>query len=166
MGMSEILAARFWDKVKKGGPDECWPFQGKRHRQGYGLLNRSGRQTTAHRVAWELSFGPIPSGLQGLHHCDNPPCCNPGHLFLGTPADNMEDARRKGKFNPTLNPRMRLPQLWKKGHAPLGPRRFPPSSIRKIRSSQQSQRTLARRWGVSAMTIYAIQKRHIYKDVL
>ncbi len=51
----------------------------------------------AHRASWQISFGPIPDGLQVLHTCDNPPCCNPAHLFLGTQLDNIYDMCAKGR---------------------------------------------------------------------
>lgn len=64
---------------------------------GYGQYRYRGRDTYAHRVAYERAFGPIPKGLLVLHRCDNPCCCNPDHLFLGTHADNMKDKTSKGR---------------------------------------------------------------------
>lgn len=87
-------AAPFGDRVDRRGPDECWPWTGATT-SGYGRLSRAGRMVYAHRVAFELSSGPIPSGLEVCHTCDNPLCCNPTHLWLGTHQQNMADMGRK-----------------------------------------------------------------------
>jgi len=93
----EALVARFWSKVDKSG--DCWPWKAGRSNWGYGAFTATRReQVGAHRVSFELENGPIPSGLQVLHRCDNPPCVNPAHLFLGTAADNMHDRWRKGRY--------------------------------------------------------------------
>lgn len=83
----------FWSMVAKS--DGCWVWTGTRWSTGYGRLV-GGR--AAHRVAWELTNGPIPRGLLVCHHCDNPPCCRPDHLFLGTSKDNAMDASAKGRL--------------------------------------------------------------------
>lgn len=81
----------------------CWEWQLGKDRVGYGRLkvqlgSRSEfRYTSAHRYAWELFRGPIPAGLNVLHRCDNRPCCNPAHLFLGTQKENIDDMHRKGR---------------------------------------------------------------------
>jgi hypothetical protein len=94
----ETLADRFWPRVdRSGGPDVCWPWTGKTI-HGYGFISRNHRHVGTHRVAWELTNGPIPDGLWVLHRCDNPPCCNPAHLWLGTVADNMADAAIKERL--------------------------------------------------------------------
>lgn len=106
---------RFWSYVSKGTESECWVWTGHRHRFGYGMISRVGQHSmlTAHRVSWELTNGPIQDGKQVLHKCDNPPCCNPAHLFLGTHLDNMADAVAKGRLSfPVMrgesNPKARL----------------------------------------------------------
>lgn len=89
-----ITAERLWSQVdRSGGPDACWLWQGHCDRGGYGRLAGA----RAHREAWVQTFGPIPDGLWVLHRCDNPPCCNPRHLFLGTPKDNTRDMMEKGR---------------------------------------------------------------------
>jgi hypothetical protein len=91
----EHLPERFWARVAKTDGDGCWEWQGSRNRAGYGRFGF--RQTPTHRLAWELTNGPISDGLFVCHRCDNPPCVRPDHLFLGTHADNMNDMDAKGR---------------------------------------------------------------------
>ena len=80
---------RFWSKVEK--TRGCWFWTGHTNGAGYGLLLYDGRKQLAHRIAWELTHGPIPKGELILHRCDTPACVNPDHLRLGTQRDNMRD---------------------------------------------------------------------------
>ncbi len=93
----------FWPRVKIGSTDECWPWTGYIDRcTGYGLVATAEinpkRPTTTHRVAFYLTYGPIPKGVCVLHKCDNRPCCNPNHLFDGTKKDNTQDMIKKGRL--------------------------------------------------------------------
>ncbi len=85
---------RFWLKVKK--TDMCWLWKGYLTRKnGYGKISFNKKDQVAHRVSWQLKNGDIPTGMSVLHKCDNPPCVNPDHLFLGTQRDNVLDMVRK-----------------------------------------------------------------------
>jgi hypothetical protein len=86
-----------WERIARGGSDDCWPFLGARSRKGYGQMRLGGRQIQAHRLAFRLAHGIDPGALFVCHRCDNPPCCNPAHLFLGTHLDNNRDCKAKGR---------------------------------------------------------------------
>jgi Autographiviridae endonuclease len=92
---------RFWSKVENASGADCWQWLGHTEDYGYGMfsIKRNGKHISvlAHRMAWELRRGPIPDGLCVLHHCGNPGCVNPDHLFLDTRTGNMEDKVRKGR---------------------------------------------------------------------
>ena len=84
---------RFWSYVDtSGGDDACWLWKGQINHNGYGLFSIKGKKTIASRMAAIIALGPLPEGRIVCHHCDNPPCCNPNHLYFGTARDNMRDA--------------------------------------------------------------------------
>lgn len=97
-GLKIPLAERFWVHVAKAGPDDCWEWQRRKDRRGYGLIGGDKRETLqAHRVAYEFEVAPIPDGLVIRHKCDNPACCNPAHLETGTQADNIMDMMKRNR---------------------------------------------------------------------
>lgn len=89
--------ADVWERVAKGAFDECWPWQGGVNSKGYGQMRVNYKQLPAHRIAYIDATGIQPGELCVLHRCDNPPCCNPAHLFLGTRGDNNRDCAAKGR---------------------------------------------------------------------
>jgi hypothetical protein len=92
---------RFWKRVDKKSDDECWLWTGPVNKSGgYGVIAVAGFVTTAHRVSYELVHGPVGNTYDVciLHTCDNPPCCNPNHLFKGTRKDNVADMVQKGRM--------------------------------------------------------------------
>jgi hypothetical protein len=101
----KTVEERFWSKVDKNGPvvkpalGPCWIWKAAKNSSGYGEFTFNGKQQSVHRIVWQLTHGSIPEGLCILHHCDNPPCVRPDHLFRGTIADNNHDAMAKGRNN-------------------------------------------------------------------
>lgn len=83
-------------KIDRTG--DCWVWTGATDDDGYGIFRSGGSVFRAHRVSYEENVGPIPDGLGVLHHCDNPPCVRPDHLWTGTTAQNTEDKMRKGRW--------------------------------------------------------------------
>jgi HNH endonuclease len=108
--MDENQIARFWEKVDKSGrtPEHCqylgacWAWTGRTNTHGYGRVSYRNpigdvSDLLAHRVSWFITNGATPEGIKVLHKCDNPPCVNPAHLFLGTQLDNVKDMQTKGR---------------------------------------------------------------------
>ena len=126
----------FWVKVKRGQADECWPWLAYTKPDGYGQVSIFGEVHYAHRVAWALTHGPIPRGRSVLHECDNPPCCNPAHLFLGTQGTNIADMNQKRR----------------NGRTKLGA-----DDIIVIRASDATPNALATEYGVSASQIRRVR---------
>jgi hypothetical protein len=89
---------RFWDKVSIPPEDGCWTWNGATLGDGYGVIGHGkSKVVRAHRLSWEMAKGTIHDGMFVCHHCDNPPCVNPDHLFLGTALDNTRDMDNKGR---------------------------------------------------------------------
>ncbi len=101
---------RFWAKVDKRGPDECWPWTGARGSGGYGVFTIDRTNFVASRVACAIKHDGFPLKVEknrafpslALHSCDNPPCCNPAHLRCGTWSDNGQDVRERKRQNPAF----------------------------------------------------------------
>ena len=157
---ARTLDERFWAKVHK--TESCWLWTGGlTGKSGYGGIyvaqhqkpGRSARPSYAHRVSWELHFGPVPEGAHVLHSCDVRHCVNPAHLFLGDQAANMKDAASKGRFNV---PRPR--------HARRKLSEADVAEIRRLRAAGCLLVPLAERFGVSksAISQIALGKRRVY----
>lgn len=159
------LEDRFWGKVERRGPDECWWWQAAKV-AGYGVLNvgriRDGtrRMVKAHRVSWQMSIGPIPKGMLVLHRCDNPSCVNPSHLFIGTNRDNVADMRSKGRGRYIGNGGLRGSAHGKSKLTEVGA-----AEIRQRVDSGESQASVARDFGLSRATINHIIKGRTWRHV-
>lgn len=151
---------RFWAKVdKSAGPDGCWFWTAGTSKRGYGMFRvRPGTDggVAAHRFAYEESNGPIPDGLCACHHCDNPLCVNPSHIFPGTHADNMADRARKGRYR----------GLQGEDHPAA---RLTEADVKEIRrlyqAGQRDLSALAERFGVLPHTVYQAATRRTWRHI-
>lgn len=153
---------RFWQKVAIGKRGECWPWTGHRNTHGYGIIatrdppNR--QRFRAHRIAYELHHGTIvPPDVLVLHSCDNPPCCNPRHLFLGTQADNVADMHTKNRESGGSQPGERNPFS-----------KLTDADVRAIRSELAKGRTYAdigKQFGVHLSVIGRIATRKSWTHI-
>ena len=143
---------RFFSKIKKS--NSCWLWQGGRWSQGYGRFKSRGIDLKAHRISYSIYKGEIQNGLLVCHYCDNPPCVNPDHLFLGTNKQNTQDMLRKGRhsFTGSMNPKAKL-----KDQDII--------EIRRMILEGIFQKEIGRKFNVSQATISDIKLRSIWKHV-
>ena len=165
------LSVEFWQLVDQtAGPDACWPWTHTLSGSGYGRLQRD-RHYAAHRVAYQLATGVDPGALYVLHRCDNPPCCNPAHLFLGTNDDNMADMAQKGRApggnaSGSRNGMRTHPDSVIRGSANRSAK-LSEAQVREIRARHpaESSRALAAAFGVGASTVKRILRRESWTHV-
>jgi hypothetical protein len=147
---------QFWARLDTtSSPTGCWLWTGAKDPCGYGNLKRDGRYSKAHRVAYELANGPIPKGVRVLHRCDNPPCCNPDHLFLGSQRDNIVDRNTKGRGNYAVGTGHYLTRLTEDDVR----------EIRRLHAEGTKQSVLAARYNLGRTTLWLIVHRHTWKEV-
>lgn len=161
-GMNGRELKRFWEKIEKV-PDGCWLWRGNTRGKGYGRL-WVGRYIAAHRFSYELHNGPIPSGKFVCHRCDVPACVNPAHLFIGTPKENIEDAKAKLRHSPFTRANIfpaRAPGRQKgepagelNPRAKLSTEDIP--TIRQRRACGETYASIARDFGVSLHSIHDV----------
>lgn len=147
---------RFWSKVSRKGPDECWDWTASTLGKGYGAFLYAGSMKSASRVAWTLTHGD-PGELFVCHHCDRPICCNTNHMFLGTNRDNMQDMLAKGRGKKT-GPR---------GES-LSFSKLTDAIVRAIRGHAHmgvAKSDLARAFGVSKQLISAVCLRQVWGHI-
>lgn len=152
----ENVARRFWGRVSQPA-DGCWEWQGRRQtRYPYGQTTYRGRAIPAHRLAWIITHGDIDAGLVVCHRCDNPPCCRPDHLLLGTYAENSADMVTKGR------------QARRRGTQASGAK-MTAELVRELRARYDaggvSTHQLAAEYGLSSMPVWRAVTRRSYVDV-
>tara|TARA_R110000751_G_C13691239_1_gene472360 strand:- start:309 stop:848 length:540 start_codon:yes stop_codon:yes gene_type:complete len=146
--------APFEDRLLAGferGPG-CWLWNKARITKGYGHLRRDGTMVLAHRAMFEMFVGPIPDGMFVLHKCDNPPCVNPEHLFLGTQKENMADKIAKGRGNHA------------KGEANSSAK-LTEAQVLEIRSATEIHREIGVLFGVAQQTVSNIKNRRTWQHI-
>jgi hypothetical protein len=172
----QILARAdyFWDHLDRSNPDICWEWTGRISALGYGVMKVNQKLWMAHRLAWILTHGPITIAQHVLHRCDNRPCCNPAHHFLGNQQINVADMIAKGRqastelrsaamklfheefratdplYHEKLSQRVRGTKHWAT--------KLTEDDIRRIRSLDGSSRQIAEQFGISARTIRKIRQ--------
>ena len=150
--ITDKFRKRFWAKVNRSmGVDECWPWLASTGFRNYGKFKINDTYVTAHRVAYFLAFGPFDESLNVNHKCDNPVCCNPYHLYVGTQADNNTDVIKRHRYD-----------MRRCGH-PLFTDVGTIQEIRQLHSQKVSMREIAKRYNCSSIPISnIIHRRYCY----
>jgi hypothetical protein len=148
------IERRFWQKVWVPSAKACWPWQGAKDRQGYGFIKRKdGVQYRAHRLSYEMYQGPIPPGGLVCHHCDNPSCVNPNHLFVGTPVDNARDMVRKNRHCRLCGEKNPMAKLTD-------------AQVIQIRRDKRSHINIAKDFAISVYQIKSIRSGRCWKHLI
>ena len=147
---------RFWSKVDVGGKGECWEWRAGVGPNGYGRFKIGARLFRSHRIALALSTGDGLGGYFACHHCDNPRCCNPSHLYAGTAKTNVADMVQRGRHGGNKlnrggenNPFAKLTE----------------DLVRSIRKDKRTRSEIARDYGIAPSTVKAVKCRYFWKDV-
>lgn len=143
---------RFWARVDRKEPDDCWEWTAARQRFGYGIVKWDSKTTLAHRVALSLTDGIWKTPLHVCHSCDNMACCNPAHLWRGTYLDNIRDMDGKGRrTRPTgeINGNAKLTE----------------ADVIAIRSSGKRVSDLAKEYDLSRTTIWAVRNSKVWRHI-
>jgi hypothetical protein len=139
-------------------PNGCWEYTRALNAYGYGGISLNGKTVRVHRLAYEAWKGPIPDGMFVCHRCDNRPCFNPEHLFLGTAADNNSDMTDKGRANRVgFRPGTQATSAQRS--------RLAEDDVRAIRASSESATSLAARYGISRSYVHNIIARRKWRDL-
>lgn len=168
--ITAAIAGRFNAKVIQRGPGECWPWAAATNLGGYGIFQINGKPYGAHRVAYIIKNGDIPEPMCVCHTCDNPPCCNPAHLWLGTMTDNRADCVRKGRqakgdghwtrLYPDMHPRLAGEQcgaaVWSAAVV---------RQVRRLAADHISQAEIARRLKIPRSTVGRFVRRENFREV-
>jgi hypothetical protein len=162
------LAERFWSQVNRADADACWLWTGRVSRDGYGTVS-DGRPLRAHRVAYELTHGPIAPGLCVMHRCDRPLCVNPRHLSLGTNADNSRDmCGKKRQATGARHGSHTNPEQWARGER-QGLSKLTEDDVRRMRtmhaSGSRSLYSLAAEFHISRPQVANIVSGRQWKHV-
>lgn len=153
-----VLTKSNLKKLTKRSARGCWVWPYASDKKGYGMKRENGTLTYVHRISWRLFNGPVPHGKFVCHKCDNPPCCNPNHLFVGTRIDNQNDMRSKGRH---ANP----PTHYGESH-PL--HKLTNASVRRIKSRLAAggvMQHIANDYGVSLQAIYNIKRKRTWVSI-
>lgn len=148
-----LVEDRFWTYVDKTG--DCWLWLGSNNGVGYGQIRLCGTLKYAHRISYELKYGPVPSGLYVLHKCDTPSCINPDHLFIGRQVDNVKDMITKGRDNHARGSRIYLAKLTEENIV----------EIRKLFTTGLTQQKIADLYNVSDTAISDIFNHRTWNHV-
>lgn len=145
--IDSLTLDRFWSKVDKRSPEECWVWIAGKRRRGYGMFASGpsgGLSSAAHRASWQIRNGEIPHGLFVCHRCDNPTCVNPEHLFVASHDENMRDQVLKGRA--------------RRGSS-HNQAKLTEDEVRAIRTSMDTASILAKRYSIHVATVRKIITR-------
>lgn len=155
----DISSDKFWSRVNIGSHKDCWNWRGFISDSGYGVFSYAkSKRARAHRIAFAKTVSPIPNDKVVCHTCDNPRCCNPSHLWLGTVAENNADRERKGRtVSPFGNGFNKTPKGEKHGSAKLTER-----VVKIIRESDMTGADISRALGISQSTVSRIRSGKLW----
>lgn len=151
----EYLRMRIMIGVVKNEESGCWEWKRSSDGWGYGKISIQHKLEKVHRVMFSLANGPIPTGMCVCHKCDNPPCCNPDHLFLGTHADNRRDMIQKGRLSDqsgTLNSQAKINDNIAR-------------EIRSLYANGVMQKLIAEKYGISTGIVNRVVLRRNWKNI-